>query len=140
MIYSLRGAMFAVVGVVGISGYAAIDRTANYKAATATVSYIDRNCDIVTTVYDANDKAQSSSTRRGACNSIVEWEKVKTKRTKDVSGDAVVHLSYTAPQTGQTASGEIRFTGRDDEFYKLKAGDEVKILVSNSDPTKIRKA
>jgi hypothetical protein len=35
--------------------------------------------------------------------------------------------------------GELRFDGRDDEFYRLRAGDQVDILVSNSDPTKIRK-
>lgn len=65
---------------------------------------------------------------------------MKTKRKKDVSGKAIVHLDYTAPQTGQAQTGELRFDGHDDEFYKLKAGDQIDILVSNADPTKIRKA
>lgn len=52
----------------------------------------------------------------------------------------MVHLSYTAPQNGQAETGELKFDGRGDEFYRLRAGDEFDILVSNSDPTKIRKA
>ena len=51
-----------------------------------------------------------------------------------------MHLSFTAPQNGQPATAELTFDGRDDEFYQMKAGDEVQILVSNSDPTKIKKA
>ena len=56
----------------------------------------------------------------------------------DVAGKAVVKVSYTAPQDGSYRTGELSFDGRDDQFYKLKAGDELQILVSNEDPTKIR--
>lgn len=57
-----------------------------------------------------------------------------------MSGKAVVHLYYNAPQDGEPYTGELVFTGHDDDFYRLKAGDELHMLVSNSDPTKIRKA
>jgi hypothetical protein len=140
MIYSLRGAMFTIVVVAALGAYSAIERTANFKPAKATVSYIDRNCDIVETTYDSNDKMKSSRTYRDSCNSIDEWDKVRSKRNKMVSGKAVVHLDYTAPQTGQETTGELTFDGRDDEFYSLKAGDQIDILVANSDPTKIRKS
>ena len=49
----------------------------------------------------------------------------------------MVHVSYTAPQNGSYQTGEFTLTGHDDAFYSLRAGDEVEILVSKSDPTKI---
>lgn len=140
MSYSMRGAAFAVVAIVGIVAYSGASRSANFKPAKATISYIDRNCDIIETTYDGDYKKKASRTYRDSCNSIDEWDKVRSKRNKAVSGEAVVHLDYIAPQTGQSVTGELVFDGREDEFYSLKAGDEVSILVSNSDPTKIRKA
>ena len=140
MIYSLRGAAFAMVAITVAAGYSAVDRTSNFKPATATITTIDRNCDIVETSYDGDYKRKSSRIYRDRCNTIDEWDKVRAKRDKDVSGKAVVHLSYTAPQNGSSQMADLVFDGHDDEFYRLKAGDEVKILVSNSDPTKIRKA
>ena len=65
---------------------------------------------------------------------------VRDKRSKVVSGKAVVHLSYTAPQDGSTQTSKLNFTGRDDEFYELKSGDQLDVLVSTSDPTKVVKA
>jgi hypothetical protein len=55
-------------------------------------------------------------------------------------GHAVVHLSYSAPQDGSYRTADLHFTGRDDEFYDLQASSEINILVSNSDPSKIKKA
>ena len=60
-----------------------------------------------------------------------------SKRSKDVDGKAVVKVSYTAPQDGSYRTAELKFDGRDDQFYKLKAGDELPILVSNDDPGRI---
>ena len=111
--------------------------SANADRAKATVMYIDRNCQIIETAYDQDYKPVDSHTYTDACNSIDEWEKVRAKRDKIVSGTAVVHVSYTAPQSGQPKTGELKFDGHDDEFYRLKAGDEIEILVSHSDPTKI---
>ena len=48
-------------------------------------------------------------------------------------------VSYTAPQDGSYQTSQIEFTGREEEFYKLKAGDQIDILVSNEDKTNIIK-
>jgi hypothetical protein len=132
---------FAALGIAPVVLAGAVAGCApNAREATATVMTIDRNCKIVTTEYDANYKPIKKDVRTDSCNSIDEWDKVKVKRNKVVDGTAVVHLSYTAPQTGQPETGELKFDGRDDEFYQLKAGDEIKILVSDADPVKIAKA
>lgn len=138
--YRIYGASAAIVFVAGVGAYSAMDRAANWRPAKAEVSYIDRKCQIIRTTYDENYKPTDKQTTTDACNSIDEWDKVRRKRNKVVDGTAVVHLSYMAPQNGQAATAELKFDGRDDEFYQLKAGDEVDILVSNSDPTKIKKA
>jgi hypothetical protein len=136
-IYSAGAAM---VVLAGVGTYNAIDKAANWKAATAEVSYIDRKCTIVQTRYDEDLKPAEKTSYTDSCNSIDEWDKVRTKRNKVVDGTAVVHLSYVAPQNGQAETAELKFDGRDDEFYEMKAGDKVAILVNNTDPSKIRKA
>jgi hypothetical protein len=117
--------------------------------AKATVTLIDRKCEIIETVSDQvkdprgktvklNVKEVNRST--GECKSVDEWEKLRTKRTKDVQGTATVHVDYQAPQDGSSHSGTLTFTGRDDEFYKLNAGDSIDIVVAPDDPAKIRKS
>jgi len=137
MTYYLYGVgAVVVVGVaVAISG-----GENNWQPAKATITTIDRKCQIVETKYDENYKAKERSTHTDDCNSVDEWEKVKTKHDKTIVGNAVVHVSYTVPQNGQEVMGDLKFTPREDEFFELKAGDELKILVSKSDPAKIRKA
>lgn len=49
MIHSLGGAAFAMVAVAALGAWPAIDRSANFAPARATISYIDRNCDIIET-------------------------------------------------------------------------------------------
>ena len=105
----------------------------------ATVTTIDRSCDFVETTF-AGKKAVSARGYTDSCNSTDEWAKLREKRNKKVSGRATVHLSYVAPQDGSARTGELKLTGRDDEFYEIKAGDEIEILVSKSDPTRIRQA
>ena len=138
--YRIYGASAAVVFIAGAGAYKAMDRAANWQPAKAQVSYIDRSCKIIRTTYDENYKPTDKQSFTEACNSIDEWDKVRKKRNKVVDGTAVVHLSYVVPQNGQAGTAELKFDGRDDEFYKMKAGDEVEILVNNSDPSKIRKA
>ena len=128
------------IGIAAIVTLALAGCAPNAKQTKATIVYIDRNCKIITTEYDADYKPLKKDVRTDSCNSIDEWDKVKVKRNKVVDGTAVVHLSYTAPQTGQFLNGELKFDGRDDEFYQLKAGDEIDILVSDADPAKIAKA
>lgn len=139
MLYSLRGMAVTMVFVAGVSVYSLIDRSSNYAPATASVFLIDRTCDIVETTTSWDGKSSTRDTK-GECSSVDEWDSVREKRSKTVSGTAVVHLSYTAPQDGSSHTAELKFTGRDDEFYRLKAGDELKVLVRNDDLDKVIKA
>jgi hypothetical protein len=118
-------------------------------SVAATVLTIDRMCTIITETRSKVSDPRSPSTTlnaskfdssRGECKSVGEWDDIRKKRTKAVEGDAVVHLSYVAPNDGQTHLGSVRFDGRDDEFYDLDAGDTVKIYVSPDDPDKITAA
>ena len=117
--------------------------------AEAMVTTIDRKCEIIETIRREIDDprgsgvkldAQEMKSTTGDCKSVEEWAEVRSKRTKMVQGTAAVHIDYRAPQDGSYHSATLNFTGRDDEFYELSAGDTVAIIVSNSDPTKIRKA
>jgi hypothetical protein len=139
-VYRIYGMGAAMVVLAFTGAYHSMERAANWRPAKAEVSYIDRKCTIIRTTYDENYKPEEKQTFTDSCNSIDEWDKVRTKRNKTVDGTAVVHLSYNAPQGGQPETAELTFDGRDDEFYNLKAGDRVDILVSNSDPTKIQKS
>jgi hypothetical protein len=136
--YSMYGATAAMVFVAGVGAYSAISRGTNYQAAKASIVMIDRECSFVETTTTPDGK----KTARGitdSCNSTEEWATIREKRTKKVAGNAVVHLSYTAPQDGSSRTSKLEFTGRDDEFYELKAGDEIDVLVSNADPSKVVK-
>jgi len=115
----------------------------------ATVTTIDRTCEIIETITHEIDeprapghklKAQESNSMTGECDSVEEWAEVKSKRSKKVAGTAKVHVDYQAPQDGRYHSATLNFTGRDDEFYTLRAGDSVDILVAKDNPDKIRKA
>ena len=138
--YRLYGMGMAMLFVLGLAGYSAIDRTTNYKPAKASVSMIDRKCDIIETTTSP-DGQKSVRTYKGECKSVdAAWGQAKAKHDKKISGRAVVTVNYTAPQDGSFQSAELKFDSKDDEFYDLKAGDEINILVRNDDPTKITKA
>jgi hypothetical protein len=116
--------------------------------ATATVTTIDRLCTIVeTTTHDIDDPrangrtvpASEQRTYKDDCKLVSEWDKVRTKRTKTVDGEAKVHVNYTR-KDGKSGSATLTFDGRDDEFYDLKAGDSFDVLVDEQDPTRVRKA
>jgi hypothetical protein len=138
MIYSLRGAVVALVFVAGIGVYTAVDRGMNYDRAKATIVTIDRTCDFTETATDADGKTTSRSIT-DSCSSTDEFATIREKRNKRISGKAVFQVSYTAPQDGSYRTSTLKFTGRDDEFYELKSGDEIDVLVSKDDPTKIIK-
>ena len=113
--------------------------------ATATVTTIDRKCEIIESIRHQIDDprgsgvkldAQELKSKTGDCKSVEEWAEVRSKRTKMVEGTAAIHVDYQAPQDGSWHSATLKFTGRDDEFYELNAGDSV----AKNDPTKIRKA
>ena len=130
-----RGSMLAMGFVAVVTVTTTVNRGMNYKAAKASVFLIDRQCrfnvesggttEIVTESCNATDEFKSIAAAPGG------------KRKKDVDGKAVVKVSYTAPQDGSYQTSSLRFDGRDDEFYELKAGDQIDILVSNDDPAMI---
>jgi len=139
MIYSLQGAAVAVVFVAGLSAYGCANRHANYAPAKASVFLIERTCDIIETTTNP-DGRKSTRTYNGECKSVDAWNDAEAKRDRKIAGNATVKVSYTAPRDGSYQTSELHFTARDDEFYDLKAGDEINILVRNDDPAKITKA
>ena len=117
--------------------------------ATATVVTIDRVCQIIESTRRQVDDPRGSGVKldaaemrstKGECKSVGEWEEVRKKRKKMVDGTAAVHVEYQAPQDGSFQTATLEFTGRDDEFYELNAGDTIPILVATDDPKRIRKA
>ena len=117
--------------------------------AKATVTTIDRTCEIIETITRQVDdprapghklEAQEHNSTTGDCSSVEEWAEVRHAHTKKVVGTADVHVDYQAPQDGSYHSATLSFTGRDDEFYDLRAGDSVDILVAKDDPARIHKA
>lgn len=136
--YSAYGAMAAVGFIAIVSAVTSADRGMNYKPAKGSVYLIDRTCNFIETTTTADGRKTARGVK-DSCISSDEWKTVREKRDKVVSGKAVVSVSYTAPQDGVSHTAELRFDGRDDAFYDLKAGDEIDILVSNDDPAKIIK-
>jgi hypothetical protein len=137
MVHSLRGMVFAIGFVAVATGYTVVNRAANYKPTKASIFVIDRTCKFNRQYGDGHVEIVSES-----CNSTEEFKSISKpdgSRKMDVDGKAVVKVSYTAPQDGSYQTSELHFDGRDDEFYRLKAGDEIAILVSNDDPAKIIK-
>ena len=133
--YSGRGAIFALgfIGVVTVTS--TVNRGMNYKPAKATVFLVDRECRFTREYEDGKTETVTQS-----CNATGEFKSLTGadgKRKMDVDGKAVVKVSYTAPQDGSYQTSQLRFDGRDDEFYKLQAGDQIDILVSNDDPAHI---
>ena len=145
MLFRVRNSIILILGPAGalLAGCGAPG-----LPAKATVTLIDRKCQILETVKNQTTdprgnpiKVQMEVNRStGECKSVDEWEQLRKKRSKDVQGTATVHVDYQAPQDGSAHSGTLTFTGRDDEFYKLNAGDSLDIIVAAKDPSKIRKA
>jgi hypothetical protein len=137
--YRIYGVAAGAVVIAGVTAYSAADRSMNYKPAKASVFMIDRMCDIIETTT-SSDGQKTSRTYNDNCKSIGAWEKASAAHDKSIAGKATVKVSYTAPQNGSYQTSELHFTSRDDEFYDLQAGDQIDVLVSNDDPSKIHKA
>ena len=133
------GALGAIVLVVAVGAAGAIDTTSNYKPTDATVYRIDRTCSF-TRVYEGGTEKKRPEQVKQDCSATDEFKKIagEAKRSIDVDGKAVVRVSYAAPQEGSSRTSELKFDGHDEEFYKLRAGDTLKILVANKNPDKIR--
>ena len=138
MSYSLYGMVGAMGLVAIVGGFAVADRGMNYKPVKASVFKIDRQCRFDRVWTDGKREAVTDS-----CSSTDEFKELAQQgpvgRKKVVDGTATVKVSYNAPQDGSYQTSQLKFTGRDEEFYKLKAGDEINVLVSNKDPSKIIK-
>ena len=142
MSYSGMGRLIAI-GFVGIvSDYTFLERKLNNTAVEATVYNIERTCKY--TQYfddvDGNRVVLDSNVKRG-CSSTFDFQRVASDyrhREKDLDGEAVVTVRYALPENTGYYLSDLKFTGRDDEFYTLHDGDKINILVSNDDPTKIR--
>ena len=138
MSYAGRGAMFAFGLIAVVTATSTIKRGMNYQEAKASVFLIDRQCKFTREYEDGRSEPITQS-----CNATDEFKALANapagKRKRDVDGKAVVKVSYTAPQDGSYQTSELRFDGRDDEFYQLKAGDQIDVLVSNDDPALIIK-
>ena len=127
--------MLALGFVAVVTVTTTVNRGMNYKPAKASVFLIDRQCR-----FNVESGGRAEVVTQ-SCNATDEFKAIAHapdgKRKRDVDGKAVVKVSYTAPQDGSYQTSELRYDGRDDEFYKLKAGDQIDILVNNDDPAKI---
>jgi hypothetical protein len=139
MFYRFGCMATALFTITGLSAFSCANRAMNYTPAKASVALIERKCDIIETTTDP-DGHKSVRTYNGECKSVDAWDKAKAKHDKTISGKAVVTVNYTAPKDGSFQSAQLRFDSSDDEFYGLKAGDEINIFVRNDDPTKIAKS
>ena len=112
----------------------------NSVPAKAMVMMIDRKCSITEQKYkeslDGKRQMGESRSYEGDCREIDNWETVKKKRGMNLKGNAEIHLSYVGPD-GKSRTGAIAVTGRDAEFYDLKAGDSVQIMVDPDQPERI---
>ncbi|MEO7364923.1 MAG: hypothetical protein ABIW03_01230 [Sphingomicrobium sp.] len=145
MSFSLR---YIIVLALIPSGALLAGCSAGGLPAKATVTTIDRKCEIIESITREVDdprapghklKAHEMNSSTGACDSVEEWAEVRAKRTKKVAGTADIHVTYQAPQDGSYHDATLTFTGRDDEFYDLRAGDSVNIVVAKNDPARVRK-
>jgi len=116
--------------------------------AKGSVTSIDRKCEIIEARRDPTGETTSSGraissqdTRSytGQCADVAEWEHVRSKHSKKVEGEAEVSVMYTRAD-GQTGSGKLHFDGADREFYDLRYGDPLDVLVDPADPTHLRAA
>ena len=132
----MRGYLLGVGMVVVVGVVSSITRGMNYTPAKATVFLVDRECR-----FNREYEGGKTEYVTQSCNATDEFKTIAKapggKRKMDVDGKAVVKVTYNAPQDGSYQTSQLRFDGRDDEFYQLKAGDQIDILVSNDDPAMI---
>ena len=123
-----------IVATIGMAGFGAW-HWGEYQLylrdtlpVTATVETVDRTCHLVDT--------NSGATAYGSCGQRAFFNKqaFASGKRADLEGKAVVKIIYTAPQDGSFHPGTLNYTGHDDAFYDLKAGDPIAIRVDKSDP------
>lgn len=136
------GRLTAIGLVLVVGAVSMINRSVNYTPAKATVDTIDRTCEFTRSTSTTTPDGRKSVELEGItqdCNATDEFKKIREAKERDwdIDGKAVVHVSYQLPADGSWQTADLHFDGRDDEFYKLKAGDQLDILVSKDDPKKV---
>ena len=122
------------ISLVTMAALAGCD--SNTIPVKATVLSIDRTCTFIT-----RDAAKTESDE--PCSTTPEFREFadKGKLGKErLIGNEVMHLSWTAPADGSMHYGDLKFTGRDDEFYTVNAGDLMDIRIKKDDPSMFRRA
>lgn len=123
-----------ILGTVGIALYSAgawVQHQLHLRATvpvTATVEKVARECRF--------DDPRGGSAR-GPCvrDDFYATAYKDGKRQIDIDGTADVSIYYSAPRDGSFHTGTLRFGGRDDQFYLLKAGDPLPIRVDTENPS-----
>ncbi len=137
--FRLAGGGIAVVGVLIVGVFTRYDRAANYVPAEGEVFRIDRTC-----TFNTEENSQRGTIKtqtRDDCSSTDEFAALSARHNRnstDIMGDAVVKVSYISPVDKSYQTAQLKFTGRDEPFYKLNAHDKIKILVSKTDPGVIK--
>lgn len=118
---------------IGLAPTALLAACSSSVPTTATVTTIDRSCTIIETSFTRGPDGEKlegtqEEVRRYKvdCNEIDDLDEVKRKRSKSVDGTADINFVYTGPH-GKQHNGTLTFTGRDGEFYDLKAGEPLRI-------------
>lgn len=138
--YRLLGGALMLTGMLVVGAINTIDRSANYVSMDAEVYLIDRVCNFTTTTTFGGKTTKQQNVKK-SCNSTGEFRSIRADPDNPkfrVDGKATVHVYYTSPVDQSTLRGELKFDGTDREFYALNAHDKIKILVSKSDPNKIK--
>lgn len=124
----------------GIAACGTVDPETDWGPTKATIFRIDRLC-TSKYIFGAPDKPDEQVTNTRDCQMSPAFLKAASKqagRANYVHATATVKVTYIAPQDRTQHTGEVIFTGADDQFYALKAGDTLPILVSRTDPETIR--
>lgn len=139
--------MFRTAGVMVVGSIMAVGVIAggggssSYIEAEGEVMRIERKCSFTVT-ETREDGRKIARGETDSCNSTDEFAKYKAnpdKRPMDIAGTATVKVSYPSPLDQSTQTGTLEFSGRDREFYALKAHDTIKIRVAKDGSGKIKK-
>ena len=100
----------------------------NTLPAVATVEKISRTCLL--------KDSRTGATKYGGCGGreFLNEQAYRNGKREDLEGKAAVSITYTAPQDGSFQTGRLDYTGHDDQFYQLKAGDRISIRVERKNP------
>jgi hypothetical protein len=131
--------VIATVSACGAGGY----DPAKYAEVEAEVEQIDRTCMMRTyeRTFDGKEKPVGDF-QPGDCYDDKRFQAMRDHPDSNhmtVDGSAEMALAYRDPTSNRMMHGTLQFSGRDAEFYAVNAHDRMKILVSKSDPKRIRK-